>query len=205
MLPCLGIPNNDLIPEFLYQKAWNEWYILYGAAVLVFNVVSSAINVMQARRERGQDPAKALWGLAPVLATWTLIPAYLLLNPNILHHHLVPFVLFAGLLNAYSVGQMIVRHLVKDKFPYKNILIIPLAWAVVDSLGPKLGLWPSALGGDIYQVAFVFLMTGLAMGIYGSFVHDVITTICDYLDIWCLTIKHPYVEGKDEGAVKKSN
>lgn len=25
----------------------------------------------------------------------------------------------------------------------------------------------------------------------------VIVTICDYLDIWCLTIKHPYVEEKD--------
>lgn len=24
--------------------------------------------------------------------------------------------------------------------------------------------------------------------------HDVITTICDYIDIWCLTIKHPHVE-----------
>jgi ethanolaminephosphotransferase len=23
----------------------------------------------------------------------------------------------------------------------------------------------------------------------------VINTICEYLDIWCLTIKHPYVEG----------
>ena len=48
----------------------------------------------------------------------------------------------------------------------------------------------------MYQVSFVFLMLGLALGVYGSFVHDVITTICDYLDIWCLTIKHPYVEGK---------
>lgn len=27
--------------------------------------------------------------------------------------------------------------------------------------------------------------------------HDVITTICDYLDIWCLTIKHPYNEEKE--------
>ncbi|EGC47902.1 conserved hypothetical protein [Histoplasma capsulatum var. duboisii H88] len=24
---------------------------------------------------------------------------------------------------------------------------------------------------------------------------DVITTICDYLDIWCLSIKYPFVEG----------
>lgn len=27
--------------------------------------------------------------------------------------------------------------------------------------------------------------------------YDVITTICDYLDIWCLTIKYPYDEAED--------
>lgn len=34
---------------------------------------------------------------------------------------------------------------------------------------------------------------------------DVITTICDYIDIWCLTIKYPYVEEterKDVSAAK---
>ncbi|RMD40738.1 hypothetical protein DV735_g4396, partial [Chaetothyriales sp. CBS 134920] len=196
MLPTLGLAKPAILPESVYQLAWNDWYMLYGGVVLIFNTLSSIQNVLQARRERGENPAKALLGLVPVLTTWVLIFTYLALNPNILHHHLIPFVLFAGILNAYSVGQMIVRHLVKDKFPYKNILILPLAWAVVDSLGPRLGLWPSILGDDVYQVAFVFLITGLAFGVYGSFVHDVITTICDYLDIWCLTIKHPYVEGQ---------
>jgi ethanolaminephosphotransferase len=203
MLPSLGVPKLDFIPNSIYQQAWNEWYILYGGLVLVFNTITSAMNVMKARRERGQDPTKALYGLAPIMLTWTLIPAYLWLNPVILHYHLIPFVLFAGIVNAYSVGQIIVRHLVKDKFPYKNILILPLAWAVVDSTGPMVGLWPSALGDSTYQVAFVFMMTGLALGVYGSFVHDVITTICDYLDIWCLTIKHPHVEGQESGQVKK--
>jgi ethanolaminephosphotransferase len=42
------------------------------------------------------------------------------------------------------------------------------------------------------------MMLGMAIGVYGSFVVDVIVTICDYLDIWCLTIKHPYVEGQEE-------
>ncbi|KIW38147.1 uncharacterized protein PV06_10107 [Exophiala oligosperma] len=198
MLPSLGFPKNDLLPESMYQLAWNEWYMWYGAVVLVFNTVSSAMAVIKVRRERGQDPYKPLLGLLPILVTWALITAYLWLNPVILHHHLVPFTLFASMVNAYSVGQMIVAHLVKDKFPYQNVLVIPLAWAVVDSLGPRLGLWPSALGSDIYQVAFIFLALGLALGVYGSFVHDVITTICDYLDIWCLTIKHPYVEGKTD-------
>ena len=205
MFPSLGVPKSDLFPNSVYQMAWNEWLMLYGGLVLVFNTVSSTLGVMNARRERGEDPYKPLLGLLPVVITWTLIPAYLALNPIILHQHLIPFILFAGLVNAYSVGQMIVAHLVKAKFPYKNVLILPLAWAVVDSLGPRLGLWPSALGSDIYQVAFIFLCLGLALGVYGSFVHDVITTICDYLDIWCLTIKHPYVEGNQDGEAKKAN
>lgn len=204
MLPALGVSKLPIIPDSLYKQSWAEWYIFYGGVVLLYNTISSVMNVMEARRSRGQDPIKPLFGLLPVVVTWTLIPAYLWLNPIILHHHLIPFTLFAGVLNAYSVGQMIVRHLVKDRFPYKNVLILPLAWAVFDSIGPKLGLWPSALGSDTYQVAFVFMMTGLAFGVYGSFVHDVITTICDYLDIWCLTIKHPYKEGKADGEVKKS-
>ena len=204
MLPALGVPKYDFVPQAVYQMVFSEWWMLQGGSVLVFNTISSALNVMKARKDRGQDPYKALLGLGPALVTWTLIPAYLALNPNILHHHLVPFILFAGLINAYSVGQMIVRHLVKDRFPYKNVLILPLAWAVFDSAGPMLGLWPSALGDGVYQVAFVFMMTGLALGIYGSFVHDVITTICDYLDIWCLTIKHPQGQGKEDGEVKKS-
>lgn len=197
MLPVLGVPKNDLIPDSLYQLAWNEWYMLYGGLVLVFNTITSVLNVMEARRARKEDPYESLLGLGPILLTWTLIPAYLALNPVILEHHLIPFIIVAGLINAYSVGQMIVAHLVKDKFPYKNILLIPLGWAVLDSLGPTLGLWSTALGDDVYQVAFVFLMLGLAFGVYGSFVHDVITTICDYLDIWCLTIKHPYVPEDD--------
>ncbi|KAH0843025.1 putative CDP-alcohol phosphatidyltransferase class-I family protein C22A12.10 [Fonsecaea pedrosoi] len=204
MLPSLGLPKSDLIPASLYQMAWNEWYMVYGGLVLVFNTVSSALNVMDARRQRGQDPFKPLLGLVPFAITWTLIPTYLWLNPVILHRHLIPFIIFAGIVNAYSVGQMIVAHLVKDRFPYQNVLVVPLAWAIIDSLGPTLGLWPSALGDDVYQVAFVFLSLGLALGVYGSFVHDVITTICDYLDIWCLTIKHPYVENAQNSEAKKS-
>ena len=68
---------------------------------------------------------------------------------------------------------------------------------MLDALGPflqvKLGLgWPSVLGGGPYTAAYVLACLGLSIGVYGSFVVDVITSICDYLDIWCLSIKHPY-------------
>lgn len=158
---------------------------------------------MQARRARNEPTAPALLGLLPFFEAWILIPVYLYLQPTILRHHLIPFVWYVGLINAYSVGQMITAHLTKSRFPMHNILIAPLLFGVLDSLGPVLSQrvgfgWPSSLGEDVYQVAFVFLCLGLAVGVYGSFVVDVIVSICDYLDIWCLTIKHPYVEKAEE-------
>jgi len=205
MLGTLGVPS-AFVPDFIYNLSFTEWYLLQGAVVLVLNTVESARNVIKARRARGDRSRYALVGLAPFFGTWVLLVSYLALQPNILRCHLVPFVLFAGVVNAYSVGQMITAHLVQLDFPYYNVLVLPLAWGVVDSLGPLLQYetsvswlgWPSALGDGVYQVAFMFSMLGLAAGVYGSFVVDVIVTICDYLDIWCLTIKHPYVEGQDD-------
>ena len=161
---------------------------------------------MAARRERGEPAGEALLGLLPFFGSWVLIFSYLALQPNILHKHLVPFVLYVGLINAYSVGQMITAHLTKAPFPYQNVLVLPLIYGVVDALGPSLQShfgfgWPSALGDGVYQVAFMFSCLGLAVGVYGSFVVDVIVSICDYLDIWCLTIKHPWTE-EDEKKVK---
>lgn len=207
MFRTVGIPHYEFIPEFIYELPFNEWYMVQGGIVLVLNTVQSSINVIKARRARGDRSRGALLGLVPFFFTWSLIPAYLYLNPEILYNHLVPFVFFAGLVNAYSVGQMITAHLVKLPFPYTNVLNLPLAYGVFDSAGlflkENFGFgWPSALGGGVYQVAYLFCMLGVAVGVYGSFVVDVIVTICDYLDIWCLTIKHPWNE---EEEAKKAN
>lgn len=171
-------------------------------------LVISAQNVMKSRRARGQKTRVALLGLLTFAGAWLLIAAYLFLQPAILHHHLVPFVFYAGLINAYSVGRMIISHLTKSRFPRGNILVYPLIYGVIDSLGPWLqehiGVgWPSALGDGVYQVAFVFMCLGLAVGVHGSFIVDVIWTICDYLDIWCLTIKYPHQPGEENTEKEK--
>ncbi|PSS12520.1 hypothetical protein M430DRAFT_44425 [Amorphotheca resinae ATCC 22711] len=208
MFKTVGIPKHAIIPDYIYELAFNEWYMVLGAFVLILNTVQSSMNVIRARRAQGDKSRYALVGLVPFFITWTLIPAYLYLNPEILYNHLVPFVFFCGLVNAYSVGQMITAHLVKLDFPYYNVLVLPLAYGVFDSLGPWLQQtvgfgWPSALGNGVYQVAYMFMMLGAAVGVYGSFVVDVIVTICDYLDIWCLTIKHPWNEKEEAKKEKK--
>lgn len=199
MMHTIGVPETLGIPKFFYDLSFTEWYLVQGGIVLVFNTYESSRNVIRARRANGDRSRGALLGLVPFFSVWALIVAYLYLVPNIRHHHLIPFALFAGFVNAYSVGQMITAHLVHLDFPFFNVLGLPLVWGVVDSMGPilqtKFGFgWPTALGDDVYQVAFIFLLLGLSVGVYGSFVVDVIVTICDYLDIWCLTIKHPFVD-----------
>ncbi|QIW99164.1 hypothetical protein AMS68_004682 [Peltaster fructicola] len=198
-LTALGFPKLAFIPDAVYAADFGELYLAYGGIVLLLNTAESIRNVLKARSERKENPAQALLGLLPFTLTWLVIATYLYLQPIILHEHLVPFVFFVGLVNAYAVGQMITAHLTKSPFPYQNVLVLPLVFGIVDSLGPilqaKLGFgWPSALGDGVYQVAFMFSLLGLAIGVYGTFVVDVIVAICDYLDIWCLTIKHPYDE-----------
>lgn len=199
MLRTLGLPENMGISRFVYELSFTEWYMVQGAVVLVFNTVESSLNVIRARRLRGERSRGALLGLVPFFAVWSLVVTYLCLEPNVLHHQLVPFGLVVGVINAYSVGQIITAHLAKLPFPYWNILSAALAVGVLDSIGPYMrehaGFgWPSVLGTGARQTAYVFTLLGLAFGVYGSFVVDVIVIICDYLDIWCLTIKHHHVE-----------
>ncbi|KLJ13081.1 ethanolaminephosphotransferase [Blastomyces silverae] len=206
MLATLGVPASvlSILPASVSNLPFTSWYIIYGSVVLLFSTLTSILNVMHIRRQRNLNVYKPLLGLLPAVATWLLVTVYLHLQPSVREKHLVPFAMYAGLINAYSVGQMIIAHLVKKGFPYWNVLLLPLVVGVVDGVcGSQeyLGLWEGSLlfgsgkDGEVYQVAFVFCSLGLAVGVYGSFVFDVITTICDYLDIWCLTIKHPYVEG----------
>jgi ethanolaminephosphotransferase len=135
------------------------------------DIICSIIHVVEVRKENRQNPLAPLKSLLPFFATWTLVPIYLYQQPIILNHHLIPFTFYVGLINAYSVGQIIIAHLTKSTtFPQYNVLTFPLALAVLDSAAPALGLWPSVLGDGTYQIAFVLSCLGLAIGVYGSFV-----------------------------------
>ncbi|KAJ5885162.1 hypothetical protein N7495_009672 [Penicillium taxi] len=206
MLETFGISKPSFISSQVYNMPFTQWYIVYGAVVLFFATGSSIVHVLKVRRERGLDLIAPLVGLLPLAAIWILVPAYLYLNPGVLENLTIPFALYVGLVNAYSVGRMIVGHLVQSGFPYLNVLLFPLVLGVIDSIGPLLGLWSAPfLAEGTGQVEFVFGCLGTAVGIYGSFVFDVITTICDHNDIWCLTIKHPYVEGSESNGTTKED
>lgn len=179
MLATMGVAKPSFLSEGVYKMHFTEWYLAYGAVMLFFATASSIYHVMQVRRQRGQDPIAPLFGLLPMVAIWTVVPAYLYLQPSVLENYTIPFGLYVSLINAYAVGRMIVGHLVKSGFPYHNILLYPLALGVIDSAGPVFGLWSSpVLGHDNGQVMFVFGCLGLAVGVYGSFVVGAPVCIC---------------------------
>ena len=131
----------------------------------------SILYVMKVQRERKLFATKSLYELALFFIASIHIVAYLYLQPIILNYHLISFVFYAGLLNVYFVDRMIVTYLTKDlEFLMYNVLTFPLGLIVIDSLRPTLGLWPSALGFGTYQIAFVFMLMGLSIDVYGSFV-----------------------------------
>jgi hypothetical protein len=40
LFSAVGVPYYDFIPKAVYNLAWNEWYMFYAGAILVFNTVS---------------------------------------------------------------------------------------------------------------------------------------------------------------------
>lgn len=40
MFASMGMHRYEFIPDRVYNLAWNEWYMVYGGIVLVFNTVS---------------------------------------------------------------------------------------------------------------------------------------------------------------------
>ncbi|KAL7266026.1 Phosphotransferase, partial [Rhizina undulata] len=207
MFKTLGIESPAFLPEILKDLPFNKWYLVYGGVLLAFNIIQSSQNVISARRSKNLPIFPALAGLAPFFLTWALVPIWLYLRPTILNEHLIPFMFFLGISFAYQVGLIITAHLTKSRFPYLNVLLLPILAGTLDAAGPwikhndgalgDLVGWPSVLGDGTYTVAYVFGCLGLAVGVYGSFIVDVIETICDYLDIWCLTIKHPWDPKED--------
>jgi ethanolaminephosphotransferase len=47
LLQSLGVAPHAFIPKYLYNLAWNEWWMIYGGLVLVFNTYQRCV----ARRE----------------------------------------------------------------------------------------------------------------------------------------------------------
>lgn len=43
MFATIGVPHWKFIPEYIYQLAFNEWYMVQGGSILVLNTIQSCV------------------------------------------------------------------------------------------------------------------------------------------------------------------
>lgn len=43
-LETIGIAKHSAIPDSIYEMPWNEWYMVYGGLVLVYNTIERFVS-----------------------------------------------------------------------------------------------------------------------------------------------------------------
>ena len=47
MLETFGVAKHGIIPDYIYELPFNQWYMVYGGAVLVFNTFQRSDLIME--------------------------------------------------------------------------------------------------------------------------------------------------------------
>lgn len=175
------------------------WVPVILGAFFFAHLPGCVVHVVKARRKADLPVLPVFLEWIPMLiftgscAAWLGSPNSHLLRDN----HLVLFCLTMSLAFGRLTTKIILNHLTRQPFPYWTVMLLPLVGGAVLTNMHHLGFEPiSAEFEHTYLIAyFVF-----ALVVYGNWAWKVISTICAFLDINCLTIK-PKKEDRD-GAQK---
>lgn len=163
------------------------WVGILLVSFFTAHLPSCVANVVRARRARGEALLPAFLEWTPMLVytaaccAWLGSPYSALLKQN----RLVLFCLTQSLVFGRMTTKIILAHLTRQPFPYWTVLIVPLVGGAVLTNLPRVGLsGPSPTQEYAYLWAYFFF----SLIVYGRWAMLVITSICDYLGIQCLTI-----------------
>ncbi|KAJ2119049.1 hypothetical protein IW147_006155 [Coemansia sp. RSA 720] len=163
--------------------------VVVGMGVaLVPTVYTSFSNIARTRREQQLNVASAFADSVPFAASIGSVIVWLWESPQVLSNHLVLFLSFVGFAFSYIVGRVIVAHVTGAPFPKLNRMHIPVFLGTFNALAPRLGLTKIFAGSN--EVVLIWMCLVYTGAQYAHFALEVIDTICSYLDINCLTIKH---------------
>lgn len=169
-------------------KIRDLWVPVILSAFLLAHLPGCVVHVIKARRKADLPVLPVFLEWTPMLVftgscvAWLGSPASHLLRDN----HLVLFCLTMSLAFGRLTTKIILNHLTRQPFPYWTVMLLPLVGGAFLSNAERFGFQPiSAAFEHTYLIAyFVF-----ALAVYGNWAWKVITTICAFLDINCLTIK----------------
>lgn len=177
-------PALSFLGSYTFRDFW-VWILL--SSFFIAHLPSCVANVVAARRARNEPLAPAFREWTPMLVyvaaccAWLGSPHSALLPRN----HLVLFCLTQSLVFGRMTTKVILAHLTRQPFPYWTVLIVPLVGGAVLTNLPRLGLpGPSPR----QELAYMWAYLAFAIVVYARWALLVITSICNYLGIQCLTI-----------------
>ena len=179
----LGFP--ELFEAYTIRDLWVPIILI---AFFTAGLPACVIHVVKARRAADLPVAPVFLEWTPMLVFVGSIVAWLgsddshLLRDN----HLVLFCLTLALVFGRLTTKIILHHLTRQPFPYWTVLLLPLMGGAVLANLPQFGY--ERMSPDFeYRYLMVYFVFSLI--VYGNWAGRVISSICNFLDINCLTIK----------------
>lgn len=179
-----------LTEEVLGDLAFRDLWVTFLASSLLFgHIPFCVLNVVKARRSRGQAVAPVFLEWTPMaiftfsIAGWLYSPYSTLRSEN----HLVLFCITMSFVFGRMTTKMILAHLTRQPFPYWTVMLWPLVVGAVIVNRPLLGYAP--LTSEV-EHAYLWAYLVFAAIVYFRWAYLVTTSICRFLGINCLTI--PY-------------
>ncbi len=182
------------------------WIPILLFTFFVAHLPACVINVARARRAKNLPLMPAIYEWTPlaifVVCTmaWLGSPYSKLLEDN----HLVLYCVTMSLVFGRMTTKIILAHLTRQPFPYWTTMLAPMIGGALVVNHPYFTIPGTTFGPVSAKFELWYLRAYLVFAaiVYGKWAHLVITSICNYLGINCLTIpsKTPEQKTRSNGA-----
>jgi ethanolaminephosphotransferase len=187
--------------EYLEDIAFRDlWVPIIIVAFFIAHLPACVINVARARRAQRLPIAPLFLEWIPAIAftfgciAWLGSPYSYILEDN----HLVLFCLTMSLVCGRMTTKIILAHLTRQPFPYWTVMLAPLIGGAVLVNHPYFTIPGTSFGPISARMELLYLRAYLVFAavVYFRWAHLVITSICDFLGINCLTIPTPKTQSR---------
>lgn len=154
---------------------------------IVCTVLTIATSMYNVFKLRGLFPATRLLPFAGFsLTSFLLYRHYPVLTT---YPNFILYFLLCGAAFAFAVARLITSHVSKENFPFWTPGYIPFILLALGTLSDKLGIYFNS--HPLAATWFLCVSLVFALLVYTRLVLATINQICEFLDIYCLRIKHP--------------
>lgn len=163
------------------------WIPMLLFTFFVAHLPACVYNVVQARQARHLPVAPVFLEWTPMLVyvgaigAWLYSPHSTLMRDN----RLVLFCLTMSFVFGRMTTKIILAHLTRQPFPYWTVMLVPLVGGAILGNLPRVGLPAVGAQAELWYLRAYFVFAVVA---YFRWAFLVITSICAYLGINCLTI-----------------